>query len=96
MIQYVIERSVADAGKLTAEQLREASLESIKALEHLGPRIQWLHSDVCDDGVYCVFLASDEWIVREHARLTGLPVDRVSAVRRLLSPVNASQPASAQ
>ena len=90
MIQYVIERSVAGAGRLTDAQLREESLKSIEALTHLGPKIQWLHSYVCEDKIYCVFLASDESIVREHARLAGIPVDRVSAVRRLLSPVNAT------
>jgi hypothetical protein len=90
MIQYVIERSVPGAGSLTDQQLREESLKSIATLAHLGPKIQWLHSYVCEDKVYCVFLAADESIVREHARLAGLPVDRVSAVRRLLSPVNAS------
>ena len=90
MIQYVIERSVADAGKFTDQQLREESLKSIEALAHLGPRIQWLHSYVCEDKIYCVFLASDESIIREHGKLAGIPVDRVSAVRRLLSPVNAT------
>ena len=88
MIQYVIERSVADAGTFTDQQLREDSLKSIETLAHLGPRIQRLYSYDCEDKIYCELLASDESIIREHARLVGIPVDRVSAVRRLLTPVN--------
>ena len=88
MPQYVIEREIPGAGRLTDEQLREVSLKSIESLGQLGPQIQWLHSYVTEDRVYCVYLAPDEAIIREHARLTGIPASRVSAVRRLLDPVN--------
>ena len=89
MPQYVIERTIPGAGKLTDEQLRDISLRSIEVLDGMGPQIQWLHSYVTEDKVYCVYLAPDETAVREHARRTGIPADRISAVRRLLDPINA-------
>ena len=86
MQQYVIEREVPGAGSLSESQIREMSLRSLEALNELGPQIQWLHSYVTEDKVYCVYLAPDENTVREHARRAGLPADRVSAVRRLIDP----------
>jgi hypothetical protein len=88
MPQYVIEREVAGAGRMSDEEIRTVSLKSLESLASLGPQIQWLHSYVTEDKIYCVYLAPDETTVREHARLTGLPANRVSAVRRLLDPVN--------
>ena len=88
MPQYVIEREIPGAHKMTDEQLREVALKSIGTLEALGPQIQWLHSYVTEDKVYCVYVAPDEAIVKEHARRTGIPANRVSAVRRMLDPVN--------
>ena len=88
MPQYVIEREIPGAGQLTDQQLKEVSLKSIETLGSLGPQIQWLHSYVTDDKVYCVYLAPDEATVQEHARRTGIPANRVSAVRRLLDPTN--------
>lgn len=90
MPQYVIEREIPNAGQLTDEQLRAVSLKSLEALSSLGPQIQWLHSYVTENKVYCVYLAPDEETVKEHARRTGIPASRVSAVRRLLDPVNVS------
>lgn len=88
MPQYVIEREVPGAGALSETQIREMSLRSLQTLKEMGPQIQWLHSYVTEDKVYCVYLAPDEDAVREHARRTGIPADRVSAVRRLVDPVN--------
>ncbi|CAN5699417.1 hypothetical protein BH24ACI5_BH24ACI5_05010 [soil metagenome] len=88
MPQYVIERDIPNAGHLTDEELRTVSLKSLEALSALGPQIQWLHSYVTENKVYCVYLAPDEATVQEHARRAGLPANRVSAVRRLLDPVN--------
>ena len=88
MPQYVIEREIPGAGSLTDAELREVSLKSIESLGQLGPQIQWLHSYVTEDKVYCVYLAPDEATVREHAQRTGIPANRISAVRRLLDPVN--------
>jgi hypothetical protein len=90
MPQYVIEREIPNAGQLTDEELRAVSLKSLEALSGLGPQIQWLHSYVTENKVYCVYLAPDEETVKEHARRTGIPASRVSAVRRLLDPVNVS------
>lgn len=88
MPQFVIERDVPGAGKLSEAEIRQLSLRSLEVLNDMGPQIQWLHSYVTEDKVYCVYLAPDENSVREHARRVGIPVDRVSAVRRLIEPVN--------
>jgi hypothetical protein len=88
MPKYVIERDVPGAGALNEDQLREISLRSLDALGELGPKIQWLHSFVTDDKVYCVYLASDEAVIRSHAQKVGLPANRISAVRHLLDPSN--------
>ncbi len=88
MPEFVIEREIPGAGSLSEAEIREVSLRSLQVLNELGPQIQWLHSYVTEDKVYCVYLAPDEDTIREHARRAGIPADRVSAVRRLLSPVN--------
>ena len=72
---------------MSEEQLRELSLHSLETLKAMGPQIQWLHSYVTEDKVYCVYLAPDEDSLREHARKMGIPADRVSAVRRMIDPV---------
>ena len=86
MPQYVIEREVPGAGKLSEAEIQALSLRSLEVLKGMGPQIQWLHSYVTEDKVYCVYLAPDEDSIREHARRVGIPADRVSAVRRLLDP----------
>lgn len=88
MPQFVIEREVPNAGQLTDEELRVVSLKSIESLQSLGPQIQWLHSYVTENRIYCVYLAPDEGMIQEHARRAGIPANRISAVRRLLDPVN--------
>jgi cell division inhibitor SulA len=62
----------------------------LKTLHEMGPQIQWLHSFVTEDKLYCVYLAPDENIIREHARRTGIPANRVAAVRRLIDPTSFS------
>jgi len=84
--KFVIERDIPGAGSLSEDQLREISLRSLETLKEMGPQIQWLHSYVTEDKVYCVYLAPDETTIREHAHKVGLPVDRVAAVRRLIDP----------
>jgi hypothetical protein len=86
MPQFVIERDIPGAGSLTEEQLRQVSLQSLDTLKNMGPQIQWLHSYVTEDKVYCVYLAPDEETIRDHARKSGIRADRVSAVRRLIDP----------
>jgi hypothetical protein len=89
MPKFVIEREVPGAGNLTAAQLREISQKSVSVLSEMGPKIQWLHSYVTGDKVYCVYLAPDEAAIQEHARRVGIPANRVSAVRHLLDPASA-------
>ena len=82
----MIERVVPGAGSLSESEIRELSLRSLRTLKQMGSQIQWLHSYVTEDKVYCVYLAPDENIIREHAAKAGIPADRVSAVRRLIDP----------
>jgi hypothetical protein len=89
MPKYVIERDVPGAGELTDSQLREISQKSVAVLKDMGPKIQWLHSYVTGNKVYCVYLAPDEATVQEHAKRVGLACNRVSAVRRLIDPSTA-------
>ena len=86
MPQFVIEREVPGAGTLSEAQIREISLRSLQALKDIGPQIQWLHSYVTEEKVYCVYLAPDEDTIREHGRRAGMPADRIAAVRRLIDP----------
>jgi Protein of unknown function (DUF4242) len=89
MPKFVIEREVPGAGSLSDTQLQELAKKSVNVLKGMGPEIQWLHSYVTGDKVYCVYLAPDEAIIQEHARRVGIPANRISAVRRLLEPVSA-------
>jgi hypothetical protein len=89
MPKFVIEREVPGAGSLSDAQVRELSQKSVAVLKAMGPEIQWLHSYVTGNKVYCVYLAPDEATIQEHARRTGLPANRVSAVRRLVDPASA-------
>jgi hypothetical protein len=86
MPEFVIEREIPGAGEMTEEQVRDISVRSLEALKDIGPQIQWLHSYVTDDRLYCIYLAPDEAVIREHARQLGVPASRVSAVRRLIDP----------
>jgi rRNA-processing protein FCF1 len=86
MPQFVIERDVPGAGSLSEAQIRELAMRSLEVLKGMGPQIQWLHSYVTEDKVYCVYIAPDENTIREHARKAGVPANRVSAVRRLINP----------
>ena len=88
MPQFVIEREIPGAGKMSESEIRQVSLRSLQVLKEMGPQIQWLHSYVTEDKVYCVYLAPDEDSLREHARRAGIPADRVAAVRRLIDPAN--------
>ena len=88
--QFVIEREVAGAGRLSEDEIREMSLRSIHALGEISSQIQWLHSYVTEDKVYCIYLAPDEQTIRDHARRARIPADRVSAVRRMIDPMKYS------
>jgi hypothetical protein len=84
--QFVIERDIPGAGNLSEAEVRDITLRSIETLRKMGAQIQWLHSYVTEDKLYCVYLAPNEDSIREHARRVGIPADRVSAVRRLIDP----------
>lgn len=86
MPKYVIEREIPGAGNLSDAELRAISQKSVEVLRGMGPQIQWLHSYVTGDKVYCVYLAPDEKTIQEHARRGGFPANRISAVRRLIDP----------
>ena len=89
MPKYVIERDIPGAGKLSAEDLKAISQKSCTVLNGLGPQIQWLHSYVTDDKIYCVYIAPNAEMVREHARQGGFPANRVSEVKTMIDPTTA-------
>jgi uncharacterized protein DUF4242 len=89
MPRYVIERDIPGAGKLSAQELQAISQKSCSVLENLGPRIQWQHSYVTGDKVYCVYVAPNEELIREHAAQGGFPANRVSEVMTIIDPVTA-------
>jgi len=87
--KYVIERDLPGAGKLSPQELKGISQTSCGVLDELGPKIQWQESYVTDDKIYCVYIAPNEELVREHARKGGFPATRVSEVRATIDPVSA-------
>lgn len=89
MPKYVIEREIPGAGKLTSAELQAISQKSCGVLQKLGPSIQWVESYVTDDKVYCIYIAPNEQLVREHARQGGFPANRVSEVKRTINPTTA-------
>jgi hypothetical protein len=89
MPKYVIERDIPGAGKLSKEELHGISQKSCSVLRSLGPQVQWLHSYVTDDKIYCVYIAPNEAAVREHAKQGGFPANRVSQVRSTIDPTTA-------
>jgi hypothetical protein len=89
MPKYIIERELPGAGQLTAQQLNAISQKSCAVLKALGPQIQWLESYVTDDKIYCVYIAPNEALVREHAKQGGFPANRVAQIRRMIDPTTA-------
>ncbi len=89
MPKYVIERDIPGAGKLTKADLHGISSKSCSVLRDLGPSIQWVESYVTDDKIYCVYIAPNEALVREHARLGDFPANKVSEVRAIIDPTTA-------
>jgi hypothetical protein len=89
MPKYVIEREITDPGKMSVEDLRAGSQKSCAVLRNLGPEIQWVQSFVTDDKIYCVYIARDEQLVREHGQQGGFPANRISQVRSIIDPTTA-------
>jgi len=89
MPKYVIERDIPGIGNSTPEQFSAISRVSCGVLCHLGPKIQWLHSYVTADKIYCVYIAPDEHVIREHAKQGGFPANRIAEVTLVLDPTTA-------
>lgn len=89
MPQFVIEREMPGAGRLRADELKSASQVSCNVLHELGPEIQWVHSYVTDDKVYCLYRAPSEELIRQHAELAGLPANSIVRVRTIIDPTTA-------
>ena len=86
MPKFVIEREIAGVGKLSGAELHAISQKSCSVLRELGPQINWVHSYVTDDKIYCVYIAPDEATVRKHAEMGGFPANRISQVRAIIDP----------
>lgn len=89
MPQYLIERNIPGAGKLSPADLQAISQKSCGVLNTLGPQIQWIHSYVTGDQIHCIYRAPDEAMVREHARQGGFPADRVLEIKAIIDPSTA-------
>ena len=94
MEKFVIEREIPNAGGLTAEELQAIAQRSCNVLNELGTPIQWVQSYVTDDKIYCVYLAENETLIREHAQRGGFPANRISRVRTIIDPATAAAEAS--
>ena len=89
MPEFVIEREMPGAGRMSEEQVREVSLRSLSVLKAIGPQIQWLHSYVTDDKIYCIYRAPSEDLIRQHAQQAGFPANKISEVRATIDPTTA-------
>jgi hypothetical protein len=90
MQRFIIERDLPDIGSADREALRNAAQRSNKVLKDLGPDIQWLESYVADNKTFCVYLAKDEEIIREHARQSGFPANKITPIRKVIDPTTAA------
>ncbi len=86
MPRFVIEREIPKVGSLSDDQFQAVAAKSCSVLRNLGPQIQWVQSFVTDDKIYCVYIAPNEEMVREHARQGGFPANKVSQVRKVIDP----------
>jgi len=89
MPKYVIEREIPGAGNLSADQLQAISQTSCGVLRKLGPEIQWVHSYVTGDKIYCIYIAPNEQLVREHASQGGFPANSIAEVKSIIDPTSA-------
>jgi hypothetical protein len=89
MPKYVIERQIPGAGNLSGDQLKAISQTSCGVLRKLGPEIQWVHSYVTGDKIYCIYIAPSEQLVREHATQGGFPANSVAEVKSIIDPTTA-------
>lgn len=89
MPKFVIERDIPGVGAMTPAQLQAASQKSCAVLNEIGPQIQWVHSYVTPDRLYCLYIAPDESAIREHAKRSGFPATRISRVKTVIDPTTA-------
>ena len=89
MPKFVIERELPGAGSLSPQELNAISQKSCGVLSRMGPQIQWVHSYVTQDKIYCIYIAPDEKTVREHASQGGFPANRVSEIKAMIDPTTA-------
>lgn len=90
MATYLIERDIPGIGNLSSDKLQAISKKSCDVLVEMGPQIQWAQSYITGDKVYCVYVAPNEAMVREHAARTGFPVNRVSKITSVIDPATAT------
>lgn len=90
MKRYLIERDIPGIGEMSVTELCGAARASNEALRQLAPRAQWVHSYVAKDKTFCVYLAENEEVVRQHAELSGIPVARVSEISEIIDPLTAN------
>lgn len=89
MPKFLIERELPGAGRLSPQELQAISQKSCSVLRELGPRIQWVHSYVTQDRIYCIYIAPDEELIREHAARGGFPADRITRIEQTIDPTTA-------
>jgi hypothetical protein len=89
--KYMIEREIPQVGTLNQEQLRGAAAKSNEALRQLGPGVQWLESYVAEDKTFCVYLAKDEEIIRQHAELSGFPASKITEIGKIIDTTTATK-----
>ena len=89
MPKFVIEREIPGAGNLSTQELQAVSQTSCNVLQKLGPQIQWVQSYVTADKIYCVYIAPNEEMIREHSSLSGIPANRISEVKTVIDPTTA-------
>jgi hypothetical protein len=88
--RFVIERDIPKVGSFEREQLRAAAAKSNQVLNQLGPDIQWVESFVADNKTFCIYLASDEAIIRKHAEISGFPATKITEVKKMIDPTTAA------
>ena len=89
MLKFLIEREIPGAGSMSPQELQAVSQKSCSVLQNLGPQIQWLQSYVTGDKIYCVYVAPNEEMIREHASQGGFPANRISEIKTIIDPTTA-------
>jgi hypothetical protein len=87
MKKYIIEREIPQVGKLEGKSLHDAAAKSNLVLNQLGAEIQWAHSFITADKMFCVYLAKDEAVIRKHAELSGFPATKITEIGKIIDPI---------